>query len=53
MLIDSDRRPLSFGKTRNDELAAMLRVPEHEVEADLVVIEMVASYGMPVGADVF
>lgn len=40
-------RPISFGKTENNELSANLR------GFDRAVIEMVASYGMAVGADVF
>lgn len=45
------RRPLRFGKTPNHELLTAL---DHEVNpGDLVAIEMVASYGMAVGADVF
>ena len=50
VLIDNKtRRPLDFGKDENGEL--LLELPH--MEADRVVIEMVASYGMPVGADVF
>lgn len=45
------RRPLAHGKTRNDELVWSLR--HSPVGGGLVVIEMIASYGMPVGAEVF
>lgn len=54
VLIDADdRRPLAFAKERNDIVRRhILTAPEH-FEADRVVVEMVASYGMAVGADVF
>lgn len=51
VLVDADCRPLDFGKVSNGDLANL-------IEWDLgktptAVIEMVASYGMPVGAEVF
>lgn len=47
--IDTACKPVTFGKVSNEELRLMLsRAPYHRV-----VIEMVASYGMPVGAEVF
>lgn len=50
VLIDTDTcRPLRFAKTPNDELLGMLG---DDLYAPTV-IEMVASYGMPVGAEVF
>ena len=49
LIDDKTRRPLDFGKDENGEL--LLELPH--IDADRVVIEMVASYGMPVGADVF
>lgn len=53
VLIDVDtRRPLAFGKTDNDELRDALRLNALG-HCDVAVIEMVASYGMTVGADVF
>jgi hypothetical protein len=48
-LIDADRRPLRIDKIPNAEL--LQRLPLFHV--DLVAIEMVASYGMAVGKDVF
>jgi hypothetical protein len=49
-LIDHDtRRPLNFGKAGNFWLLDRLG----DLTADHMAIEMVASYGMPVGADVF
>lgn len=47
------REPLAFAKEPNDIVRRhILTAPEY-FEADRVVIEMVASYGMAVGADVF
>lgn len=51
VVIDEDRRPISFAKMPNEQLRRQLEM--RELVADAVVIEMVASYGMPVGADVF
>jgi hypothetical protein len=49
-LIDSeDYIPLEFGKTANENL----RVGMYNVQYDKAIIEMVASYGMAVGATVF
>lgn len=51
-IIDADTgRPLRFAKTDNDELNMLLR--SGAVTADLTAIEMIASYGMPVGREVF
>lgn len=55
IVIDKDCRPLHFDKVTNTNLLAWLRpngvfdyyAPDH------IAIEMVASYGMPVGAEVF
>lgn len=55
-LVDETQRPLEFGKLPNDDLLAELRTGEvgiADLGADRVAIEMVASYGMAVGADVF
>lgn len=46
------RRPLAVGKVPNQELADLLASPRF-MGVDHVVIEMVASYGMPVGEEVF
>ena len=47
------RRPVAFGKIPNDDLLGKLDMDPELHFASRVVIEMVASYGMPVGADVF
>lgn len=54
VMIGPDRRPLFFDKLPNDELLARLHHPDSPItDVDAIAIEMVASYGMPVGADVF
>lgn len=62
VVIDQDsRRPLEFGKTENRVLRNRIRgfrsshtdPADVQIRADRAVIEMVASYGMAVGADVF
>lgn len=56
-LIDREtRKPIEFGKVKNEDALDYLyhrfgELPEIELEA--VIIEMVASYGMAVGASVF
>jgi hypothetical protein len=52
VFIDGERRPVVFGKLPNAELLTALRRPG-VVGDEHVAIEMVASYGMSVGADVF
>lgn len=52
VLIDGETcEPVQFGKTANDELRRTLRA--EELFADSLAIEMVASYGMAVGKEVF
>lgn len=46
-------RPIEFDKTNNYDLRDALISRHPSVQADHFVIEMVASYGMAVGADVF
>jgi len=57
VLIDvATRRPIEFGKSSNDDLRRRIDTyagMPGALTADRVVIEMVASYGMPVGAEVF
>lgn len=50
-LIDGDHRPLLFGKVTNHELLDLIQ--RDDLASDRVVIEMVAAYGMAVGADIF
>ncbi|WP_202613640.1 hypothetical protein [Ornithinimicrobium cerasi] len=51
-VIDADtRKPIEFGKTENYEL--LDRILDEDLGQHRTVIEMVASYGMAVGADVF
>jgi len=52
VLIGAQRQPLTFGKVTNEELRNGLMSRLVNL-ADGVAIEMVASYGMAVGADVF
>lgn len=47
-----DLHPLAHGKTDNRDLLNSLRYTGRQI-CDLAVIEMVASYGMPVGKEVF
>lgn len=50
-LIAADGRPILFDKLRNEDMRAALR--DETLHADVTGVEMVASYGMPVGAEVF
>ena len=53
-LIDAaTREPLHFGKDTNSHLRRLILTAHETVEADQVAIEMVASYGMAVGREVF
>jgi hypothetical protein len=52
--LDTDSyRPLAHAKIPNSELLPMLRYRPRAEQPDIAVIEMVASYGMPVGKEVF
>ena len=57
VVIDDNRRPLSFDKVANYDLLDCLSEGDFGdvsvADLDAVAIEMVASYGMPVGAEVF
>lgn len=48
----SDRRPVAFAKTDNHELRRAICAGNF-ADCDGAVVEMVASYGMPVGREVF
>lgn len=53
VLIDTHtRKPLEFGKTENEVLLNRLH-DDLRIFPDFAVVEMVASYGMAVGAEVF
>jgi len=55
-VIDSETyKPLELGKVKNEELLKMIYEYGKYVEIDYcrLVIEMIASYGMPVGKEVF
>ena len=49
VIMGEDYKPLEFGKVDNNNLLEYMHIPIY----DKVVIEMVASYGMAVGATVF
>ncbi|QLQ16122.1 MAG: hypothetical protein HZY73_11210 [Micropruina sp.] len=57
VVIDADYRPVALGKVPNDELLDALGMLDLDVLGGAVptafAIEMVASYGMPVGREVF
>lgn len=53
-IIDGETmKPQDFGKTDNDELLDSFERLIRVYQVDVVVIEMVACYGMPVGREVF
>lgn len=51
--IDSSLRPVEFGKAKNLDVAEWLNADATNYRDVAYAIEMVASYGMAVGADVF
>ena len=54
VLIDEDTlKPIKFAKEDNAAVRDLLRGRRFGVYPDKIVIEQVASYGMPVGAEVF
>jgi hypothetical protein len=57
VLLGEDLKPLEFGKLENENIKSqiqrLLRLHNIVGESIAVAIEMVASYGMPVGAEVF
>lgn len=53
VVIDGARRPLWFDKIPNEQLLATIQAYRDEWQVEHAAIEMVASYGMAVGADVF
>lgn len=53
LLDEAECRPFYFKKAGNNVLRALLQDPHLVLAPDRVVIEVVASYGMAVGAEVF
>jgi hypothetical protein len=53
IVIDGDRRPVHFDKLPNLQLLAAIQAYRDEWQVEHAAVEMVASYGMAVGADVF
>lgn len=53
VLISKDYQPIKFGKIPNDELKDLITAMHAWYEFNDVAIEMIASYGMAVGATVF
>jgi len=49
MIDEKTFKPLAYGKILNEKLLDQLKT----LKIDTLVIEMIASYGMPVGAEVF
>lgn len=50
-LMDENYRPYSKDKTEN--MAVLAFITEHAAEIEHIAVEMIASYGMAVGAEVF
>lgn len=53
VIIDEEYKPIEFGKVANEELLEKVHMHNVLESIDHFAIEMVASYGMPVGAEVF
>jgi hypothetical protein len=54
VVIDADDcEPIHFAKLPNDHLRRLILTGHESVDADRVAVEMVASYGMAVGKEVF
>lgn len=49
VLMDENYKPLEFGKIPNEDMLKM----SYRCDYETAVIEMIASYGMPVGKEVF
>lgn len=49
-----EKRPIKFAKVDNGEMRIYLRMlPSPRPEEDRLIIEMIASYGMPAGREIF
>lgn len=55
LINDKDYSPIEFGKVNNDDLLTLIipRLLKSYENTYALVVEMIASYGMPVGASVF
>lgn len=53
VVLDDNCMPVEFGLSRNEDLAELLPSLVHEHRIDFAAIEMIAAYGMAVGATVF
>ncbi len=52
-MMDSNYRPILFDKRENENILGVIRNADLLARPKMVVIERVASYGMPVGREVF
>lgn len=52
-LLDKNLKPIKFGKVDNEDLLLIIHELIKAYDIDYYAIEMVASYGMPVGREVF
>ena len=53
VLMDEDLKPVEFAKTENENMLAVIEGAGFYGKVKTLAVEMVASYGMPVGAEVF
>lgn len=53
VLMDDDLKPTQFAKTENENMLAVIEGARFYGKVKTLAVEMVASYGMPVGAEVF
>lgn len=53
LISEVDCKPVAFGKDENREVVKVIRKAVLDYNVDEIAIEMVASYGMPVGREVF
>lgn len=53
VIVDDNLKPVEFGKIPNEDMLATINSATYYGKITEVAIEMVACYGMPVGAEVF
>lgn len=53
VLLDDNLMPIEFGKEHNEQVLSYISTKMHQEQAEYFVIEMIASYGMAVGKEVF